>query len=69
MEVSFHSYLTSVLDGVSGYLQAPRIQPPIPIEQESGWAGKPVRKLSRKDSLVPLLGIETRIIGRSILSL
>jgi hypothetical protein len=52
--------------GVSGYLQAsaalaPRNQPPIPIGQEAGWAEKPVRKLSRKGSLV--LGIEPRFIG------
>lgn len=61
VEVQRPSFLTSVLDGVSGQLQAlvvlpPGKEPPVPSEYEVGWAPDLVLKLWRIEKSLTYAG-------------
>jgi hypothetical protein len=67
---SSYSFTTSALDGGEwstsrpGRALPPGKGPPVPIEQEVGWAPEPVWTQRLEENPVPLPGIEPRSPGR-----
>jgi hypothetical protein len=69
VEVYIHSFLFSAL--VGGKWSAPRLGPftPVAIGQVAGWASKLVCKFWRRKIILPLSGIEPRIVKHRAKSL